>query len=512
MIRMRTTDSGSAGVGIVIGVVATLLVFCLVIAAAIMRIASVVQDQCTPAIAPIVMPAADVVIDANGEITIDGITLSPEQQRNAGIIAGVGKSLGLSHRLIAIGIATAYQESRLRNVNYGDRDSLGLFQQRPSQGWGTPAQVLDPVYAANQFFKRLREVPGVETMPMIDAAMKVQRPNRTAYLSTWDWDAMALALTKRLLGTLPQVGLPVGPTPGFPGTGSDTGNPELTQVIDQGPGGCTGIGGNVTAAIEAAKSQVGKPYRWGGSTETGGFDCSGLMWWAYGQAGVELPRVSRDQFSAGTKVTRSDLLPGDLVYWSRDGTTAGVYHVAMWLGDNQIIEAPRTGRNVGVYPMRWDNFIGATRPVSADAVTPVGATLNGWQVPLRNTYRVSSNYGYRIHPIYGTRRLHAGIDLAAPAGTPIYAAAAGTVTQASWSGGYGNYTMIDHGQGISSAYGHQQRIAPGIRPGVRVTAGQLIGYVGSTGGSTGNHLHFEIRINGDPVDPVPFLQERGLRF
>jgi murein DD-endopeptidase MepM/ murein hydrolase activator NlpD len=100
-------------------------------------------------------------------------------------------------------------------------------------------------------------------------------------------------------------------------------------------------------------------------------------------------------------------------------------------------------------------------------------------------------------------RLHAGIDIAAPIGTPIRAADTGTVQIASWYGGYGNYTCIGHGGGISTCYGHQSSI--GVSVGQTVSQGQIIGACGSTGHSTGPHLHFEIRINGDPVDPMGYL-------
>jgi murein DD-endopeptidase MepM/ murein hydrolase activator NlpD len=106
---------------------------------------------------------------------------------------------------------------------------------------------------------------------------------------------------------------------------------------------------------------------------------------------------------------------------------------------------------------------------------------------------------------YGMRwgRMHEGIDIGAPTGTPIYAAAGGTVNYAGWEGGYGNLTLIDHGNGLATAYGHQSRFA--VSSGQTVSRGQLIGYVGSTGHSTGPHVHFEVRVNGVPNDPLNYL-------
>jgi murein DD-endopeptidase MepM/ murein hydrolase activator NlpD len=116
---------------------------------------------------------------------------------------------------------------------------------------------------------------------------------------------------------------------------------------------------------------------------------------------------------------------------------------------------------------------------------------------------VTSGFGYRIHPILGKRLLHTGIDIAAGSGTAIWAADSGKVIYATWSGGYGNTVAIDHGGGISTLYAHQSSMA--VSYGQTVSKGEVIGYVGSTGYSTGPHLHFEVRVNGTPVDPMGYL-------
>ena len=115
----------------------------------------------------------------------------------------------------------------------------------------------------------------------------------------------------------------------------------------------------------------------------------------------------------------------------------------------------------------------------------------------------SSAYGWRIHPIYGTRKFHAGEDIPAGYGAEILAAASGTVTTAGWVSGYGNYTVIDHGGGVMTAYGHQSSQAVSV--GQYVEQGQVIGYVGSTGNSTGPHLHFEVYVNGQTTDPMSYF-------
>jgi murein DD-endopeptidase MepM/ murein hydrolase activator NlpD len=120
-----------------------------------------------------------------------------------------------------------------------------------------------------------------------------------------------------------------------------------------------------------------------------------------------------------------------------------------------------------------------------------------------------SGFGARVHPILGYRRMHTGVDFAAPRGTPILAAGNGVVEKAGRTSGYGNLIVLKHTNGYETAYAHQSSFAKGIAPGVRVRQGQIIGYVGSTGLSTGPHLHFEIRVNKSAVDPLRVRLPRG---
>ncbi len=129
--------------------------------------------------------------------------------------------------------------------------------------------------------------------------------------------------------------------------------------------------------------------------------------------------------------------------------------------------------------------------------------LRGFFVLPVPTARMSSSFGPRVHPIFGTARLHAGIDLAAPTGTPIGAAGFGTVVTSGVLGGYGNAIVIDHGNGLSTLYGHLSVLHAQV--GDVVEPNQTIGLVGSTGNSTGPHLHLEVRVFGTPVDPINYL-------
>ena len=139
----------------------------------------------------------------------------------------------------------------------------------------------------------------------------------------------------------------------------------------------------------------------------------------------------------------------------------------------------------------------------ADAVATPGAISVPSSKPVQ-TATYTSGYGVRSDPFRGSAAMHAGIDLAAPMGTPVYATADGVVDRAEWSGGYGNMIEIDHGKGLQTRFGHLSRIL--VHDGEHVVRGQEIALMGSTGRSTGSHLHYEVRIDGHAVNPVPFLQ------
>ncbi|MFJ3384591.1 MULTISPECIES: M23 family metallopeptidase [unclassified Curtobacterium] len=150
----------------------------------------------------------------------------------------------------------------------------------------------------------------------------------------------------------------------------------------------------------------------------------------------------------------------------------------------------------------------AQAPASSGGAGGGTANASGWVRPSAG-YQTSP-YGYRVDPYTGAHALHAGVDLAPACYSPIYAAHDGTVTFAGNGGGYGNEVVLDNGGGISTAYGHIVDGGIMVANGQHVTAGQQIAQVGSTGWSTGCHLHFETRVNGAAVDPVPFMAARGI--
>ena len=132
-----------------------------------------------------------------------------------------------------------------------------------------------------------------------------------------------------------------------------------------------------------------------------------------------------------------------------------------------------------------------------------GGKMN-WPVP--NYYRVSSPFGWRVHPIFGTKKMHTGVDIPAPTGTNIVAANGGKVQFAGVSGGYGNIVILDHGGGITTLYAHNSRLL--VKTGQTVKKGQAIAKAGSTGYSTGPHLHFEVRRNGKYENPIPWVTSK----
>ncbi|MFI6396180.1 C40 family peptidase [Nonomuraea sp. NPDC050540] len=260
------------------------------------------------------------------------LTLDGEQQTHAALIVQVAMERGLPARAAVIAIATALQESKLRNLTYGHLDSLGLFQQRPSQGWGTREQILDPRYATGTFYDHLVKVKRWERLPLTQAAQAVQLSGYpTAYAQ---WEALAQRVVDALAGT-------------------------CVTVIP---------GEQVAAVIAYAHAQLGKPYVWGAEGPNA-FDCSGLTMRAYQAAGISIPRVAADQWRWGPPIPRGQEQPGDLAFFRMEADGPG--HVGLVIGGGQMIHAPNklTVVQTGTYQRR--DLISFTRPA---AHAPTGRT------------------------------------------------------------------------------------------------------------------------------------------
>ena len=303
---------------------------------------------------------------------IEGLDLPDEQIPNARTIVATGVSLGVPPRGQVVALATAMQESRLRNLSYGDRDSLGLFQQRPSQGWGTADQIRDPVHASKRFYTALLAVPGWQQLTVTQAAQAVQR---SAYPDAYaQWEPLATALQQAFAAALPTAGEDTGSDES--GSAALSCGPEDGSTFGRIPAGAIPDGYSIPAgtdprarkAIVWAMRQLGTMYQWGGScTDPHGpdpmarCDCSSLTQQAYAHAGIALSRTTYTQVNEGKAVPLKALQPGDLIF-SR-GSASRPEHVGLYLGQGLAIEAPRTGRPVLISPLKDWTVLAARRVV-----------------------------------------------------------------------------------------------------------------------------------------------------
>ncbi|MGQ4352880.1 C40 family peptidase [Streptomyces drozdowiczii] len=318
-----------------------------------------------------------------GSVSVPGLDDPADQVPNAKTIQATGVAMNIPARGQVVALATALQESGLRNLTYGDRDSLGLFQQRPSQGWGTANQILDPVHASTKFYEGLTKVSGWQSLSVTQAAQAVQRSGFPGAYAKWE--PLATALQRAIESLLQKAGESPSSSPsGSAGTSSPSSGTA---------GGCSADGDGtdfgtipagalpdeykipatapreVQTAIRWALGQLGTPYQWGGSCTgshgkdpMGRCDCSSLMQQAYKAAGVSLPRTTYTQVKAGKAVSVDDLQPGDLLF--TEGTAAVPEHVGMAIGQGLIVHAPHTGDVVRITTLAsWKPRILAARRV-----------------------------------------------------------------------------------------------------------------------------------------------------
>lgn len=270
-------------------------------------------------------------------------TWSAEQMNNAQTISQVTRSRGLPRRAAVIATATAIVEAQLINEQDGDRDSLGLFQQRPSQGWGEPGELLNPVLATGKFLDHLVAVPNWQYLAPGVAAQRVQRsafPDRYA-----PQEPPAATLVGKFW---------VGPdNPGRPVPGGETAPlVVLTGCVDQGssniqldpqqlpPDFRLPTDPQQRAAVAYALAQVGKPYAWGAKGPAA-FDCSGLMQAAWAAAGIGISAGTTSQVHDGAPVASiHQAQPGDLLFIPGSfGTASDPRHVGMYAGHGMVVDA-----------------------------------------------------------------------------------------------------------------------------------------------------------------------------
>ncbi|MGI5243339.1 C40 family peptidase [Dactylosporangium sp. CA-139066] len=303
---------------------------------------------------------------------------SADQVAMAATIVSVGAQMGVPVRGWVIAVATAIQESSLSNPIGGDQDSIGLFQQRPSQGWGTPEQLHDPVYASQQFFTKLLTIPNWQSMALTDAAQAVQRSATPDAFATWESDASMLVNT---IGTGTLWDSSAGPTRPADTAGfacdADGGD-------GQADGGAMALPADyalpattppaVATAIFWALGQLGTPYHFGGECTAAHAgnpaqqcDCSSLVQQAYRAAGISIPRTTSAQIYAGTAVQDvSQIQPGDLLFIpGSNGTPSRPGHVGLYIGDGLLVQAPHTGDVVKISKISgWLNQISIIRRIA----------------------------------------------------------------------------------------------------------------------------------------------------
>ena len=315
--------------------------------------------------------------------TVAGFT--GDQLDDAATIVAVGRQLGVPQQGWVIAVATSMQEATLHNINYGDTmsngemsSSRGLFQQLQTYG---PTRT-DPAAAAKMFYTGgpqgqagLMQIPGWQQMGVAQAAESVQQSGLPDAYAKWQDPAQQV------------VGKVEGRT--------------CTGVTGNGATGATGgsteqvaVAGNpqAQAVINRALAEVGVPYSWAGGDAGGptlgvcgpdgaendchivGFDCSGLALYAYGGVGIAVPHQTLEIWNAFPHITdKSQLLPGDLLLSSSDGAADGIHHVVIYLGGDQVVEAPYSGVLVRVTTNFWESsngahFIGAVRPGATSTV------------------------------------------------------------------------------------------------------------------------------------------------
>lgn len=419
----------------------------------------------------------------------DTAELDAEQLDNARTIIAVGQRLGVPVYGWVVALATALQESSLRNLHYGDRDSLGLFQQRAA--WGSVAERTNPEIATTMFFTGgrggqpgLLDIPGWEQMSVTDAAQAVQR---SAYPNAYaDDEPLARALVAQYGGTDPgDCGFPPGlvcpPTP-WPGVEDGLTNDAVLVLrcthqrfpqfetfygVGQRPAGGDGDHAN-GRAVDAMlpfpdyKSQPAKAFGW---------TVANWLRQHHSELGVKYIIFDAKIWS----VARQDEGWRPYTHYSGCETDTCLHYDHI---------------HVSVYGNA------ARLPDTGDWVLPVAP----------GSYQLTARFGE-----CGARweNCHTGLDFAASEGTPVRAAAAGTVVFAGRLGPYGNLVRIDHGNGVVTSYAHLRGFAPQVE-GATVIAGQMIGEVGTTGNSTGPHLHFEVRVAGQLEDPEVWLGAHGV--
>ncbi len=444
------------------------------------------------------------------------LTLTGEQVSNASTVIAEGKAADVPMFGWVVALAAALQESGVRNLGYGDRDSQGMFQQRPSSGWGTPAQIRDPHLASRAFYgvadhtanPGLTDIAGWQSMSVAAAAQAVQR---SAFPDAYaKWEPAARAIVQRLAGIADPSAAGIGPACAQPGgSAAELGGCPATGLPVEN--GLTPDALLVLRCVHQQFPQLSTFYGIGNR-----------------------PANTDDDHQTGRAVDL--MIPG----WATPSGSALGWQVASWVREHQselgvhyVIYAAKIW-NVDRDAEGWRTYrsiTGSDNPTSlhfdhvhvsvfGDRATGVsGGAANlpagAWTMPLpTGSYRVGCGFGCYAG--------HTGQDFPAPAGTPLRSSDDGIVIRSeALRDGAGNYrsygnlivVAVAGSPGTTVWYGHLSR--RDVTVGQHVRAGQRIGATGFTGhvipaGPGGAHLHYEIRVGGSPINPLPYLRQRGV--
>jgi murein DD-endopeptidase MepM/ murein hydrolase activator NlpD len=464
--------------------------------------------------------------------------LNDDQVANAAVIIGVGKKLKIPVNGWKIALMAALVESSLQNIHFGDADSQGLFQMRPSAGWGTPEQITNPSMASQAFYglasftdnPGLVDIKGWQSMPLGDVAQKIEvSANPDAYASQ---EATAALLIKTLEhidtgdgvdSTSCDAPANLGEFANCPATGwTDLEDPpELGRQITP----------DAMRTLRCGHQQFPQ------------FKTV----YTYGERAI-----APDEHSTGRAIDW--MIPGG---WKDQQGIADGTAMANWLVKNH--------KPLGVYYVIWRNKIWDVQRDPQDATWPDGwrdysvcspprgslescgptaahmdhvhVTVYGdkgvitspqgdgkWVLPTTENYQLGAGVCTTGTVCWGYQT-HTGQDISIYEGAPIRATAAGTVTtklfcpelsneqrRGDAACSYGRLVMIDHGGGIVTYYAHLNGYGPGIKTGSKVQAGQVIGYEGEQGHAYGAHLHYEVRKDGVIINPITYLEQQGVQI
>ena len=466
-------------------------------------------------------PAVSSSVGGNG-VTVDPAALpaqigvwNRDQLAIAATVINAAAQAGVDRWTQQLAVAVAMKESSLTNLNHGDavrNDTIGVFQIGPEHG--AYEDRMNPTWATQNFLTRLQAVPGYHSLSPSLAAHKAQRnADPDAYTSMWDDASHVLDGLANITTASSTTNTMAATQATTPTTGSySLGNvkPVAQKVADAlGPQfGITTIYGWRDPGSERY-DQAGHPsglaldfmindIPHGDATGNqladyliANADSIGVRYIIWKQRSWTPARNSWKPMEDRGSPTQNHM---DHVHLSLNPDANGVTGTA---GDASSLSA--TTSNCSTTNTNTLTLAGNPGAIGAQ----------GWAAPI-GVAPGKRSFGYRMHPVYHVMKLHEGQDYGANCGTPIYATAAGTVTFAGTRGGYGHLITLDHGNGITSRYGHMYGDGLLVKVGDQVSAGQHIANVGNDGTSTACHLHFEIRTNNTPTDPLTWLNQHGV--